>query len=195
MKKIFLFSTLLLISLAMAHTGYACVGRILTIGALSSTNEQLLAEMLATLINERTGTTVNIKYFENQSELYSAVKNGTVSILIENTERAAALLGKTKPADNKEAYALVREGYKKSLDLVLLDAFGVTPDEGGKGQLYYVPIITTEVLTDYPALPRVINKLGGVTDEKSYLKLFEAVKSGDKVKRVAKDYLKQRRLI
>lgn len=185
----------MLLSFAVVQNVNACVGRILTIGSLSSANEQLIAEMLATIINERTGTTVNVKYFDNQNELYSAVKNGTISILIDNTDRAFSLLGKPKPADNKEAYTQAKEGYKKTLDLVVLDAFGSMPEESGKEQRYYVPIITTEVLTDYPALPRVINKLGSVTDEKAFIKLLDSVKNGDKAKRVAKDYLKQRRLI
>lgn len=193
MKKIVSLAFLFL-SIVIAQTGNACVGRILTIGALSSANEQLLAEMLATIINERTGTTVNVKYFTNQNELYNGVKSGSISIMIENTDRAFAQLGKPKPTDNKEAYNQAKEGYKKTLNLVILDAFGPTTDENGKG-LYYLPIITTEVLTDYPALPRVINKLGGVAEEKGYTKLLDSVKSGDKAKRVAKDYLKQRRLI
>ncbi|MBU0730545.1 MAG: hypothetical protein KKE17_00535 [Proteobacteria bacterium] len=194
MKHLFIYLTLA-ISIFITNNTQACVGRILTIGTMNANQEKLLAEMMAVIINERTGTTVTISYFNNKEELYAAVKKGEVSILIENTDRAMEVLSKKVTGSNSEIYKSVKEDYRKNLDLVMLDPLGITPSSTKDGDLFYVPIITTEVLTDYPALPRVINKLSGVSEDKTFGKMLSAIDSGKKPRGVAKDYLKKKKLI
>jgi glycine betaine/choline ABC-type transport system substrate-binding protein len=47
----------------------------------------------------------------------------------------------------------------------------------------------------YPALPKLLNKLSGALANDTYTKLLKTVESGDKTKKVAKDFLKGKKLI
>ncbi|OGW37072.1 MAG: hypothetical protein A2Y97_01680 [Nitrospirae bacterium RBG_13_39_12] len=194
MKKLsfFLLTATLFIFIRQAD---ACVGRTLYIGTLNSPHEQLLSEMLSVLINGRTGTTVEIKYYKDIEELYSAIKKNEVGITIENTDRAMEILAMPKEENPEKAYNILKEAFRNNLNLVWLNPFGILPvSEGGK-KYYYGPVITADVLANFPALPRVINKLSGVVNEETFLKLVKAVFSGEKPKKVARDFLKARKLI
>jgi glycine betaine/choline ABC-type transport system substrate-binding protein len=194
MKKIsfFLLTAMLFIFI---HQADACVGRTLYIGTLNSPHEMLLSELLSVLINERTGTTVLIKDYKDSEELYNAIKKNEVGITIENTDRAMQILGRPKEENPEKAYNILKEAFKNNLNLVWLKPFGIlTAGEGGKKH-YYGPVITADVLTNFPALPRVINKLSGVVNEDTFSKLVKAVLSGEKPKKVARDFLKARKLI
>jgi len=184
MKKLIFFLALILI---YASTADACVGKILYIGINeNSPEEKLLAEMLSVLINERTGTTVNIRYYRNSKELYNAVKRKEVGILIENTNRAMEILGRPRESNAKRAYEISKEEFRKNMDIVWLEPFGL---------LNYSPLIAAEVLINFPALPRVINKLSGIMNEEIYTRLVRAINSGEKPRKVARDFLKSKKLI
>jgi len=194
MKKSALILLFLIITICSIKA-FACVGRTITISSLKSHNEQILAQMLSVIINERTGTTVRVEYFDTQQELYDALKTGKVSILIENTDRALQMLQKTKDKNDRNNYLEVKKTYKQKFDFVLLDAFGQAPTDSENKQYFYFPVVTSEILIDYPALPRVVNKLAGILEDKSYGALIGFVESGDKPKSAAKDFLKKKKLI
>lgn len=194
MRKIF-FYPLIAMLFAFSHQANACVGKILYIGTLNSIHEQVLSEMLSILINERTGTTVNIKYYKDSKELYNAVKKNEVGILIENTDRAMEILGRQKEENMEKAYNISKEEFKKNLNLVWLKPFSPLPINEMKNLYYYSPLITIDVLGNFPALPRVINKLSGIISDENFLKMVESVKSGEKPKKVARDFLKAKKLI
>ena len=63
---ILIFAVFFLLSSVQSN---ACVGRILNIGIMDTLNENLLAELVSVLINERTGTTVNVKVFDDREEI------------------------------------------------------------------------------------------------------------------------------
>ena len=187
MRKLFFFLVIpAYLILTFSHQSDACVGKTLYIGALNSTYEQLFSEMLLVLISERTGTTVNIKYYKDSRELYNAVKKNEVGILVENTDRALEILGRQREQNLEAAYRVAKEEFRKNLNLVWLKPFGF---------LSYSPLLTVDVLSNFPALPRVINKLGGIMNEEIFLKMVRSVKSGEKPKTVAREFLKTRKLI
>ncbi|MDP3113102.1 MAG: hypothetical protein Q8M71_13460 [Thermodesulfovibrionales bacterium] len=181
--------------LFLGGNGEACVGKVISIGILNSPDEQISAEMLSVFINERTGTTINIKYYKDSKELYSAIKKGEVAILIENTDRAMEILGRKRPDDVKKAYDTAREEFKKKLNLVWLNPFASLAGVEGKSQRYYSPVITADVLNNFPALPRLVNKLGGIMDDEIFARMIKNVKSGEKPRKIARDFLKAKRLI
>ena len=194
MKKFVLIVMTAFMMLFSANS-FACVGKTLIIGAVDSANDRLLAQMMAVIINERTGTTVNVEYFEDHEKLFEAVKKREINILTENTGRALQLLGKDENGDGNLIYTTVKEEYKKQLHLVLLKPFGQSKT-GVVGNPYFdVPIVASGILIDYPALPRVLNKLAGIQQDKKYAKLLSAVESGDKPNQVARDFLKKKRFI
>jgi glycine betaine/choline ABC-type transport system substrate-binding protein len=172
----------------------ACVGKTLIIGIPDSNEERLLAELVAVLVNERTGTTVNISVHAKQKHVFDAVKQGKVGILIENTDRALRMLGQRRPQDSERAYTLAKAGYRERFNLVWLQPFGLLGENPQK-RIPYTPVISVEVMRNYPALPRVINKLSQVISGNAFERMITGVRSGKKPKDIARDYLRSKRLI
>jgi glycine betaine/choline ABC-type transport system substrate-binding protein len=168
----------------------ACVGKTLHIGVLDSPNELLLAELSSQLITARTGTTVKIETFKEQKELYNSVKQGQVGMVIESTDRALAMIGKPQEP-GKAAIESARSEYRKSLNMVWLQPFGSSQ---GKASLLYAPVISNEILSSLPALPKLMQKLSGITADTGYAKLLKS-QSDSNAKKVARDFLKSRKLI
>jgi glycine betaine/choline ABC-type transport system substrate-binding protein len=193
-KKISCF-LLVVFFLCIIRQSDACVGRILNIGIVNSLNENVLAELISVLINERTGTTVTIKVFESPEEIYRAVKTDEVGIVIENTDHALSMLNTPKSDDKKKDYHISKKEYREKYSLIWLKPFGFMAGDQGRGEHYYSAVITEDVLINFPALPRVINKLKGISNDKLFSKVLKSVKSGEKVKRVVRDYLKKKKLI
>jgi osmoprotectant transport system substrate-binding protein len=170
-------------ALAVASISSACVGRTVHIGISNSANERLLAEMASLLITERTGSNVQIDVYKDPAELYSAIKKGNVNVLFESTGHAAEIVGKPKDS----TYDQIKSEYRTRLNLTWLDLFG--------GSVKYAPVLTAETLATYPALPKLLNKLSGSLANDTYVKLLKSVESQDKTKKVAKDFLKGKKLI
>lgn len=184
MKKVICF----IISLSFVVTAaisMACVGKTIHLG-ISSANEMLMAEMASLMISERTGSTVKIDVYKDSKSLYEAVKQGNVNILLENTDRASELLGKSKSSGSLGLDSIKSE-YRKTYNLTWLTPFGAAPQ--------YAPVLTADTLANYPALPKLLNKLTGVLPNDTYPKLLRSVHSDDKTKKVAKDFLKGKKLI
>ena len=172
---------------------YACVGRILSIGIVDTINEKLLAELISVLINERTGTTVNVKIFESSEEIYLAVKKEEIGIVIENTDNALGMLNISKSGSTEGDYKVSKKEFRERKNLVMLKPFGSMPDD--RNQKYYSAVISEDVLINFPALPRVINKLKNILNDKRIGKVIKSARSGKKTRRVARDFLKKKKLI
>jgi glycine betaine/choline ABC-type transport system substrate-binding protein len=127
-KHFFSIFAALLLVLLFTTNSISCVGRILYVGTLNTTEDKVLAQMLVLLINERTGTTVKVRYFDSNEALYNALKENDeekrADIIIENTDDALALLKKPKPGDLNETYKQVKEIYESELGLIWLNPFG-----------------------------------------------------------------------
>ena len=175
--------------------GNACVGRILNIGIVDSVNEHILAELISVLIDERTGTTVNVMIFNDPEEIYEAVKNDEIGVVIENTDHALTMLNMQGSGDMKKDYDIYKKEFRERLNLVWLKPLGYLPEEKGEGLHYYSALITEDVLINFPALPRVINKLKGISDDKDFGKLVESVKGNSGIRKAVRDYLKRKKLI
>ena len=199
MKKFFpVFIVLLLALLWTAHS-FACVGRTLYVGSLDSTEDKVLAQMLVLLINERTGTTVKIRYFDNNDALYNALKENDeekrADIIVENTDDALAILKKSQPGDLDQTYKQVKELYERELGLIWLNPFGFKHGTGNEKQTVSAPLVRRDVLTNYPLLPRVLNKLAGAINDETFSSLTAKVRDGEKPQNVSKDFLRAKKII
>jgi len=179
-------SLLLLCAISITPSAQACVGRTLFLGISGTPREILFAEIVSQLVTERTGTTVKILQFKDSAELYNAIKKGEVGILVESTDRALQIL-KRKEDNSGQAYDLVKEEYRKSLNLVWLKPFG-TPH-------LLAPVISVDTIGHLPALPKLLNKLAGILNDDSYNRLLKSLKSDEKPRRIAHDFLKAKKLI
>ncbi|UFS70319.1 hypothetical protein LPW11_20895 [Geomonas sp. RF6] len=182
MKKIILL--LLIVSLlGLQQIAGACVGKTLYVGVVNSPGDLLFAEMISVLVNERTGTTVKVVPFKESRELYSAVKKGEVGVIVETPERGLKAVEKGGEGSGKVAYEAAKKEFRKSLNLIWLEPFGVSQ--------YAAPVISQETIGNLPALPKLLNKLSGVVNDDSFAKLLKS----EKGKKAAKDFLKSRKLI
>jgi osmoprotectant transport system substrate-binding protein len=184
-KGILLLSTLVVLTLCQG--AQACVGKILYIGITNSPNELLFAEMISVLVTERTGTTVTIISYKDVRDMYRAVKAGELGVVIENSSRALKILEKPADGNAQSAYETAKKEYRKGLNLVWLEPFGMSQ--------YYAPVVSVETIGNLPALPKLINKLGGIVNDETCARLLRSLKSDEKPKKVARDFLKTRKLI
>ncbi len=177
----------------------ACVGRILYIGAMETTESKTMAEMLVILINERTGTNVKIRYFADRGEIYHAFQaedeESRVDIVVENTSDAMAYLDKKSLAEPDREYLEVKKIYAEKLNVIWLKPFGFTNYKGKERPSISAPLIRNDVLTNYPLLPRILTKLSGAIDDATFTDLIGRVNAGEKAKNVTKDFLKIRKFI
>jgi osmoprotectant transport system substrate-binding protein len=189
-KKVLLILAVLFIGLSEAD---ACVGKTLYIGVVDSVEGRLLSEILSTIINERTGTTVKTRYYKNTRDLYDAIAAKQVDMLVENTTTALQIIDKPADSDLQRTYEAVKAIYEKNKGLIWFKPFGFL--KGGGGHSYTAPVLKVEVLNNFPALPRVVGKLAGTINDEAYARLVKSVESGEKAKKVARDFLKSRKLI
>lgn len=187
MKRILIFCSVALLLMSTINFADACVGRILIIGTLNSSNEKLLAEMVSVLMNERTGTNVKIVQFKDSTELYNAVKKGEVGLVIESVERGIAVVGKSGNSRLKTTSDTVKKEYRKNLSLVWLEPFGESQ--------HYAPVVAVEVLGNLPALPKLVSKLANIINDETFAKLLKAGRQDGKYRKVASDFLKAKKLI
>lgn len=182
MKKIMCL-VMAAVCLMTAHLSLACVGKTIHLG-ISTGGEKLIAEMASLMITERTGSSVKIDVYKDSKALYEAVKQGKVNIIMENTDRAVTMLGKSAGSLGIDS---IKSEYRKNFNLTWLNTFGAAPQ--------YAPVLTADTLTNYPALPKLLNKLAGALSNDTNSKLLKTIESDDKIKKTAKDFLKGKKLI
>ena len=158
-----------------------------------------MAELLVLLINERTGTNVKIRYFDDNTKLYQALKSHDeetrIDIIIENTADAMAFMQKERIKDLDQEYLAVKKLYEKELDVIWLKPFGFKNIKGSSNPSVSASLIRNDVLTNYPLLPRILNKLSGAIDEKTFAEMIDKVRSGSKARNVVKDFLRAKKFI
>ncbi|MBU0481806.1 MAG: hypothetical protein KKG47_11975 [Proteobacteria bacterium] len=189
----------ILLTVVFSGASQACVGRILYIGALENNADKVMAEMLVTLINERTGTNVKVRYFDNLDGLYKALKahdeNERVDIIVEDTADAMKIMNRERLPDLDQEYASAKNLYEKEMDIIWLNPFGFRNTKSENSPAVNAPIIRRDVLTNFPLLPRILNKLSGAINDQTFAEITDKVSSGEKPKNVAKDFLKARKFI
>ena len=194
-----IFLALIFMLSATTTVSHACVGRILYVGAIETVEGQTMAELLVLLINERTGTNVKIRYFDDNNKLYQAFKSHDeetrIDIIIENTADAMAFMQKERIKDLDQEYLAVKKLYEKELDVIWLKAFGFKNIKGSDNPSVSASLIRNDVLTNYPLLPRILNKLSGAIDEKTFSEMIGKVRSGSKARNVVKDFLRAKKFI
>jgi osmoprotectant transport system substrate-binding protein len=200
MRKYCCWLLLLLLALSVGRFSYACVGRNLQIGYKNYTEQAILAEMLAVLIRERTGTSVTLTPFRNTEEAYRSIEAGNIQVFIEYTGIGLRdVMGGVPSGDAKSVYENVKRAYEQTFNLIWLRPFGYQTNyklyrkdiEAGI-PLEAVPIVKKETLRKFPALARLINQLSGKIDDKTIGSLIARVdKNGESPENVAGKFLKK----
>ena len=195
-----LFNALLIVLIMTGLTvssTQACVGKTLVVGALDDPQQQVLAEMLSVLIGERTGTTVKVVPVAGHAEAHEAMIRAELDMYVEYTGVGQVIILKEQPiADSDELYKAVKERYNQDLNLVWLKPFGFSDEryapEGTVADA--APVVRKDTLKKFPALARLINKLGGSIDA-STMKELETASADGNPRDVARKFLKEKRFI
>ena len=175
----------------------ACVGRKLVLGSLETDRPAMVARILSILIHERTGTTVEVKFFHKREKLLSAVTRDKVDLYVDYVDNAAARMEITGAADGKEKFKAVKQHFEEELNLVWLKPMGysgIDPDGASLGSASVV--VAKDTLKIFPALPRLLEKIGSrvVLDDTRLDSLVSKAKA-EKAAKVARRYLKEVKLI
>lgn len=175
---IFLVSAMLFVT---SDFSLACVGRTVYIGQERNPESMILTEMLAILIRERTGTTAVLKVLKQDENGHELLKKGDIDIFVEYAK--------------DKAFEIVRQEYQEKLNLIWLEPFGFETKIYEK-QGYPAPVIRKQTVKNFPALPRLLNKLGGIIDNKVYDELLEKVNNSlESTADIVREFLKCKKLL
>ena len=201
MNTIRIFFNALLVVLIITgltvSSAQACVGKTLVVGALDNPQQQVLAEMLSVLIGERTGTTDKVVSVAGHAEAHDAMIRAEMDMYVEYTGVGQVIILKEQPiADSDELYKAVKERYNQDLNLIWLKPFGFSDERYAPEGTVAVaaPVVRKDTLKKFPALARLINKLGGSIDD-STMKELETASAAGNSRDVARKFLKEKRFI
>ncbi|MDF1581188.1 MAG: glycine betaine ABC transporter substrate-binding protein [Desulfuromonadales bacterium] len=161
----------------LSASAWSCVGKTLVIGASGTPQQEILAEMLGLLISERTGTTVKVVSYPSPVDTHQALLKADIDLYVEYTGVGqVTILGRAPLADAAALYQAVKSTYNQELNLIWLkplgfEARGVVP-EGVSAQA--APVVRKDTLKKFPALARLIDKLGGAIDAEAMAGLERA---------------------
>ncbi len=189
----------LMVAVLLVFSGsvFACVGKTLVVGTTGTVQQDLMAQMLSLLITERTGTTVKIVKLDSSLAAHEALLKADLDMYVEYTGVGQVqILQKQAIADTAQLYKAVKATYNEELNLIWLKPLGfenksVSP-AGVAAEA--APVVRKDTLKKFPALARLINKLGGRIDAATLAKLETAASDGNS-KKVAREFLRQNRLI
>ena len=92
-KKYFIIILGLILLHLLATPLLACKGRVLNLAVGNSVDQTIMAQMLSVLINERTGTTVEIVQLEDTEAAHEAVLHGLAENMAHSLDSRKVLYG------------------------------------------------------------------------------------------------------
>ncbi len=191
----------LLIVLMLSMTwsqAHACVGRKLVLGALEDDRQGMVSRILSILVHERTGTTIEVKYYPDMDELMERVLKGKVDLFVDYVDPALARLEEdSSNLTREDGYSTVKRRYDEEFNLVWLKPMGFSgQDAQGTSQGWAAVVVRKGTLKKFPALPRLIEKIGTrVPLSDDVLEGLVAKGRETKPAKVAREFLKEEKLI
>lgn len=193
------FGLLIMATLSMGFSqAHACVGRKLVLGALEDDRQGMVSKILSILIHERTGTTVEVRYFKDMDELVAMVYKGKVDLFVDYAQPALVRLKEDfSNLTPEESYRIVKRRYDEEFNLVWLKPMGFSGrDSKGAPQGWAAVVVKKDALKKFPALPRLLEKIGTKIPLSDDV-LDSLVVQGRETKpaKVARQFLKEEKLI
>lgn len=197
MKHLNLIISAILLFTVLAVPAMACTGKTVTIARTGDLQQEILAQMLVILIDERTGTTVEEKVYPTAEEAHAAVAGHDADLGIEYTGVIRVkTLNKGVIADAATLYTAIKEEYDQELNLLTLPPLGFNnaalAPTGSVAQ--GVIILRKDTWTKFPALDKLITKLSGKIDDAAMQELEERA-GKEELRTVVRDFLRANRLL
>lgn len=195
-RKLKVFVPVVMFLFLLPLSSLACVGKTLVVGSTGSVQQELLANMLAQLITERTGTSVKLVTHATSLSAHQALLKDDLDIYVEYTGVGQVnILGAEPLQDAEQLYQAVKKRYNEELNLIWLKPLGFEAEVAEiELPMQAVPVARKDTLKKFPALARLINKLSGKIDAQTIAQLEQQAGSQG-AKAVARTFLKQNRLI
>ncbi|MDT8394999.1 MAG: hypothetical protein RRA32_00950 [bacterium] len=173
------------------------------LGSLEDDRQGMVVRILSILIHERTGTTVEVKFFTDREKLLAQVAKGKVDLYIDHVDAALSRYGEEwEPLSPEDRFRRIKKRFEEELNLIWLKPMGYSGRETGDAspgtasQGAASVVVHKETLKKFPALPRLLEKIGTkvVLDDG---RLDSLVLKGKATKpaSVAREYLKEVKLI
>ena len=185
-KKYFIIISGIILLHLLATPLLGCKGRLLVVAVGDSVDQVIMGKMLSILINERTGTTVEIAQPGDIQASHEAVLQGKANIYINYVGMAGAgTEGPNALSEPQKAYILVSRSYMEKYGMVWLKPFGFqgpltqAAPSGKVDRTLAAPVTTKDVIKKFPLLDRLINKLGGRVDNKAMEELRKKSENQD----------------
>ena len=184
--------------LSGVNSTWACVGRKVIIGFRENTEQRILSGLLGILIEERTGTKVSYKPFDDTMELHRALEANEIQMYVEYTGIGLTeILGNDPITDPVKVFRTVKKEYNKNFNLIWLKSFGFSNTDEENEELitagiplFAAPLVRKDTLKKFPALSRLLNKLNGKIDSQTMVGLIQEVDNkGKEPKKVAHGFL------
>ncbi len=193
-KNYFITVAALIFFHLFANPLQSCVGRVLIFALSDSPDQIVVGTLMATLITERTGTTVQFIKPGNEEAVHKAMTEGKAQIYLNYLNSGKALTPDVGDVtDDNELYVKVRQNYLDKFNFVMLKPLGFKGPNEADGSICF-PVTTKETLKGFPVLDRVINKLGGKITPELIAELREKGKT-EGLAKASKTYLKKNRMI
>lgn len=200
-KKYFIIISGLILLHLLATPLLACKDRLLVVAVGDSIDQVIMGQMLSILINERTGTTVEIVQLGDIQASHEAVLQGKANIYITYLGMAqAGTEGPNALDEPQKAYILARRSYMEKFGMVWLKPFGFqgpltqAAPSGKVDRTLAAPVTTKDVIKKFPILDRLINKLAGQVDNKALEELRKKSENQD-VEITVREFLTSHKLI
>jgi osmoprotectant transport system substrate-binding protein len=200
-KKYFIIISGLILFHLLASPLLACKDRLLVVAVGDSIDQVIMGQMLSILINERTGTTVEIVQPGDIQANHEAVLQGKANIYINYVGMAGAgTEGSNALEDPQKAYILARRSYMEEFGMVWLKPFGFqgpltqAAPSGKVNRTMAAPVTTKDVIKKFPILDRLINKLAGQVNNKTLEELRKKSENQD-VEITVREFLTSHKLI
>ena len=181
-----------------SFSAHACVGRKLVLGSLETDRPGMVTRILSILIHERTGTTVEVKFFPDPGKLMAAVNKGKVDLYVDHLDSAIDRLKmEVTTAEKADRFKAVKQRFEEEQNLIWLKPMGYSGmDEEGRSLGPASVVVHKDTLKKFPALPRLLEKIGNkvVLDDGQLNSLVDKSRS-EKPAKVARSYLKEVKLI
>jgi len=158
----------------------------------------MVMRVLSILIHERTGTTVEVKYFRDRGKLLGSVKKGKVDLYVDAVDDALRRMGEDGSSFSPgERFSMIKRRFDEEKNLIWLKPMGYTEKDSRGNPLGRAAVVVgKDTLKMFPALTRLLEKIGTriVLDDK-LLDTLVGRGQAEKPSKVARNFLKEVKLI